>query len=268
MHKAENSRIVHEADSFASFTSQAGEQDKTRQVNRFIIVVNDFQEVVGTITGGDIRRFFEQTEFEEIDLKKVMALNVMNRNFVSLSFGMTKLQMAESIIDQLTLRGSSGDFPFDYIPIVNAAKKLEYVIHFSELTQIMEDLTRQVVVIGQGFVGLTFSMAMVNCGLSIFAVEKDKTLVDNIKNLQPPIHEPRLGEILQRHLDTKYQISSDGISSFKRPTVMGKRIYVIAVGTPFIEGAVVLDAIYEASAEIAKDLQHGDLIILLSLIHI
>jgi len=234
------------------------------RVGGFLVVVDDDEKVIGIISDSDIRR--KMTEISAGSVSK--AEEVMNKDFISIRDDLNVTQIPEVIFGRLSTRKIENKIPINYIPVLDKGRHLKSIVHISDLIPVLEHAGRQILIFGQGFVGITLAMAMVNSGIPIVALEKDKELRKEIISLTPRVFEPHLKEILAKNLNDKYKLIGSQLSDLDRPTLFSKRIHIIAVGTPLYrdgdETSVDLNAVFAALHEIAPTIRFGDLIILRS----
>jgi nucleotide sugar dehydrogenase len=231
-----------------------------RTVGGFALVINANNQVIGTLTDGDIRKFSLNRGFKN----NLSAQDVMNSNFVRVSSNTSPIQMATQIVDQLSKRPIRNEFPITYIPVLDFLGKQESLIHISHLSPYLDEITRQIVIVGQGFVGITLAMAMVNKGMKVVAVENNPEQFEKIINLMPKVHEPQLHEILKNNIEKNYIIKNKSLLEIERSPLFGRRIVIVCVGTPRVNGEIILTQLYDSCKEIAKSLQQGDIVIIRS----
>lgn len=234
------------------------------RVGGFLVVVDDEGKVIGIISDSDIRR--KMTEI--LEKRAIMAEHVMNVNFISISDDLNVAQIPEVIFDRLSTRKIENKIPINYIPVLDKENRLKSIVHISDLIPVLEHASRQILIFGQGFVGLTLAMAMVNSGIPIVALEQDEDLRREINSLKPKVFEPHLRDILSKNLHGMYKLFGSKLSYLERPTLFSKRIHIVAVGTPLNKDgkdtSVDLNSVFEAIDEIAPTLKFGDLIVLRS----
>ena len=257
--------VVKQDSTWSSIRPFMNADKKSGALGGFLVVTDSEEVVVGTITDGDLRKIMEKAD-SNLDI--LSAGEIMNSDFIYVFAGMTPKDMGLQVLEQLKKREIKNEFPITYIPVLNREKKLHSLFHISNLLGVLDELTRQIVIFGQGFVGLTLAMAMVKSGLRINAVEKNPEIYMAIRNLRPHVHEPQLFELLSKYLDVRYFITNQELTELKRLPLLGRRTYIIAVGTPKSGQSVDLSQIESAVAEISLSLRFGDLVILRSTVPI
>jgi len=247
--------------SLVSLPSSLNPNPELSTVGGFALVLDKDNRVVGTLTDGDIRRFDSGRSRNE---QQISARDLMNSNFIRVSSDHSPIEMASQVLEQLSKRQLQNEFPITYIPVLTHSGQYESLIHISHLSPFLEELTRQIVIIGQGFVGITMAMAMVNKGLKVLAIEHDEIQVNNIRRLMPNVQEPQLREILQANIGKNYFIENLSLSALNRNPLFGRRIMIICVGTPRVGDKIVLDELFASCEELAQSIQLGDMIVVRS----
>lgn len=120
-----------------------------------------------------------------------------------------------------------------------------------------------IAVIGLGYVGLTFAVALADVGFNVLGIEKRPEIVEMTNYGKPHFSENGLEGVM------KHVIAEDRMKAFTRlPTDSNAGIYVITVGTPLKDGRFNLDFIQSATKEVADNMRDGALIILRSTVAI
>lgn len=125
-----------------------------------------------------------------------------------------------------------------------------------------EDSTdSSVLVIGLGFVGLTFALHAASNGLRVYGLEKDPTVVAAIKGGNAHFREDGINEVLTSHLNKNFHVATvqDGFPGVEFGAV------VITVGTPVAAGGHVnMEQLNAAWSTALTSVRDGGLIILRS----
>lgn len=259
----ENSFTLHVRTPMQTVNEKLTADIKEGRVGGFLVIVDDEQKVVGTITDSDIRRSRAiQTN------EKLFAKDIMNQDFIFAHDYQTSQDKGKFILSQLERRTIKNDFPISYIPVLNAKKSLVSLLHISTIFPILDTLTREIIIIGQGFVGLTLSMALVDNGIDVIAIERDELTFKEIDSLRPRVFEPRLQEILKLNFGSRYKLSNTPVRNIPRRSFLGRRTYIVAVGTPKRGSDIDLEQLSSAVLEIAQTLKFGDMLIIRSTVPI
>jgi UDPglucose 6-dehydrogenase len=109
----------------------------------------------------------------------------------------------------------------------------------------------RVAIIGTGYVGLVTGVCLANLGHDITCVDLDSAKAARINAGEPPIHEARLPELLGAALAARRFRASTDLAA----AVQGSDLTLIAVGTPFADGAIDLRFIEQAARDIGRALR-------------
>jgi UDP-N-acetyl-D-mannosaminuronic acid dehydrogenase len=119
---------------------------------------------------------------------------------------------------------------------------------------------KHICVIGLGYVGLTFAVAVADIGFKVFGVEIRDDVLDNLKKSKPHFYEPGLQERLHRVIQSGHLQCVKNI-----PRSASCTVFVITVGTPLdCDGYSRLDMVESVGREVADNMQTGSLIIMRS----
>jgi UDP-N-acetyl-D-mannosaminuronic acid dehydrogenase len=228
----------------------------------FLPVVDESKKLVGIITDSDYRKSL---------IKEPKTISeIMNRNFVYLKAGMNPTEMARSLLEQVAGFTNSVFFPITYIPVVSLDGKITKVFHILELKPFIDELNREVVVFGQGFVGLTLSLVLASAGFKVYGVEDSNSRLISLKLGNAMVFEPSIQSMLNRHLSENFELlPSDELSKIVRAPFSSPRVYVVAVGTPLEKdrGPNLLQ-VKKAILQLSHHIRFGDLVIIRSTIPI
>jgi UDPglucose 6-dehydrogenase len=108
-----------------------------------------------------------------------------------------------------------------------------------------------IAVIGTGYVGLVTGVCFAEFGLHVTCTDKDAERIDRLAKGEPPIHEPRLAEMLRKNLDEdRIHFTTDTARAVEQSLAI-----FIAVGTPPREnGSANLQYVDEVARTIAHNL--------------
>jgi len=108
-----------------------------------------------------------------------------------------------------------------------------------------------ITIVGTGYVGLVTGVCFAEFGMHVTCVDIDEERIGKLARGETPIHEPQLGEMLQRNLQQgRIHFSTNTESAIKQSLVI-----FIAVGTPSREnGAADLTYVDEVARTVARNL--------------
>ena len=120
-------------------------------------------------------------------------------------------------------------------------------------------------ILGLGYVGLTLSTVLADIGFPVVGIDRDESLIADLKRGKPHFYEKGLEQMLasvdQRPRPPKYQVS------LPEPCA---DIYIVTVGTPIQRPSLEpnLDYVRSATSEVGRVLQRRNLVILRSTVPI
>ena len=129
----------------------------------------------------------------------------------------------------------------------------------------MKKNSDEVVVLGLGFVGLTLSVFLAENEKRVLGIETNSVVRDKLISQKAHFYERDLDSSL------KGVLKNESFSIFEKIPPRAKdqnRIYIITVGTPFLEGEISSSALEKALSEIFSDLENGDCIVIRSTVGI
>ncbi len=89
-------------------------------------------------------------------------------------------------------------------------------------------LAMNIAIVGTGYVGLVTGVCFAEFGVQVTCVDKDEERIAKLVRGDVPIHEPQLGEMLQRNLQQgRIHFTTDTEQAVRQSLVI-----FIAVGTP------------------------------------
>jgi len=108
-----------------------------------------------------------------------------------------------------------------------------------------------ITIVGTGYVGLVTGVCFAEFGMHVTCVDIDEERICKLARGETPIHEPQLGEMLQRNLQQgRIHFTTDTEQAVKQSLVI-----FIAVGTPSKEnGAADLTYVDEVARTVARNL--------------
>jgi UDPglucose 6-dehydrogenase len=102
-----------------------------------------------------------------------------------------------------------------------------------------------VAIVGAGYVGLVTGLCLAERGHQVRCVDVDASKISQLERGVLPLHEAGVGELLARHLGNRFFPTLDVDDAVAR-----SQITLIAVGTPFEDGAISLKYVGEAAAAV------------------
>ena len=108
-----------------------------------------------------------------------------------------------------------------------------------------------IAIVGTGYVGLVTGVCFAEFGVQVACVDKDEERIAKLVRGDVPIHEPQLGEMLQRNLQQgRIHFTTDTEQAVRQSLVI-----FIAVGTPSKEdGSADLAYVEEVARTVARSL--------------
>lgn len=211
--------------------------------SKFAMIVDDQERLVGIVTDGDIRRGFLNGHNADEPVK-----NIMNRSPVVVKEGLSREAMLDLVNDK-----------YVQIPVLDDKGRVKGVITFKDKSVLLDAKSRQICVIGLGYVGLTLSVVLAELGFKVLGYDINNNLIEKIKNGYVPFFEDNLDAYLHRYIGKNLILVSD-LSGCQADT------YIISVGTPINPETKkpITEYIEGATKYIAKFLKPDDVVILRS----
>ena len=115
----------------------------------------------------------------------------------------------------------------------------------------------KITVIGSGYVGLVTAACLADLGNDVFCLDVDQAKVDLLRGGGLPIHEPGLGEVVQRNVaGERLRFGTDA-----REAATHGKVQFIAVGTPpDSDGSADLQYVLAAARELGRHM-NGDRVV-------
>ena len=141
-----------------------------------VLVVDQNDALLGTITDGDIRRAFNKS-------KNILAKDIMNSNPLYFSSDISFEKIIDEIPKKLQARGNTSRQFLSKIILVNKNNIPVRLISYHELWQKQNIDNKKVTVVGLGYVGLTLSLALADSGLMIYGKKDELVPLEYITEL-------------------------------------------------------------------------------------
>jgi UDP-N-acetyl-D-mannosaminuronic acid dehydrogenase len=225
-----------------------------------VLVTNEFSQLIGTVSEGDIRRSLLKESNMDISVGTIMALDP-----IAFQEGSTMSEILDLLPSELMKRNRKASKYLNKIILVNSENKPVKVFDYHELWEQRVATHRHLVVIGLGYVGLTMAVVMADAGFMVTGVEIDDNRFEMLTNGESYIHEVGLPELLKEQLNKNLFVSKtippDG------------DVFIISVGTPVSKDengrkSPINTYLLDASDKIGRILKNGDLVILRSTVPI
>lgn len=104
-------------------------------------------------------------------------------------------------------------------------------------------------IIGTGYVGLITGLCLSETGHKVTCIDNDKSKIERINNGECIIHEEGLKNLLDKNLGKNFEATIN-----LEDSVLNTDVSIIAVGTPFNNGAIDLSYIESVSEDLGKAL--------------
>ncbi len=109
----------------------------------------------------------------------------------------------------------------------------------------------KITIVGTGYVGLVTGVCLAAKGHQVTCVDKNLDIVERINQLQTPIYEPGLPELLRQVVVSGSLVATNDL----RSSVLTSEVSIITVGTPSGDGGIDLSYIEDSAREIGTALR-------------
>ena len=218
------------------------------------LVVDERLVLKGVINNGDVLRLLA----DGVSLERP-ASEVMVRQPITAPFDSSDQEILQTVRLQLFRRTAGKKDLTRYVPLIDENGVVRDVV---DVISILANAPRQgdhVEVYGLGFVGLTLAVALAGRGHLVTGIDTNVPLVEQLREGQPHVFEPRLPDMLRRALDDNQLVFRTAPAERHSPMV------IITVGTPVEDdGSASLTALQAACKAVSQRLGKGDLVMLRS----
>lgn len=222
----------------SSFTKALEVLEKTKNQ---ILICSKNKKYYGVINDGDIRRAI----LKGVKLNEKIT-KYINTKAITVN-QQTSLLEASKLLSKRVIS----------IPVVDQFRNIVDCFKLEDKFLNFENLSKDITIIGMGYVGLTLAAVLSAEGFRVFGFDNNKKLIQDLKNKKTPFYEKGL----KKYINNKNLIFSTNIKDCISKT------YIITVGTPLKKNlSPSLDHLGSAIAKISKILKKNDLIILRSTI--
>lgn len=209
--------------------------------------------LVGSLTDGDIRRFLFQNPI--LSLSETLVSQVMN---------VEPFAVFEAKLDEKSSLLANVNRNFNAVFIIDAEGRFLYAVprEDEEISHFENTQSLETVVLGLGFVGLTLAIHIADAGFDVVGVDISETHINQLTKFNAPFFEAGLRQKLEQHVGQGLKLTQR-LEPSSRP-----RVFIIAVGTPIVDGnphnAHLISAVYN----IASHLKKGDLVVVRSTVKV
>ncbi|MEK9174681.1 MAG: nucleotide sugar dehydrogenase [Patescibacteria group bacterium] len=225
--------------------------------NGIILAVDLGGKLAGIATDGDIRRALAagatlDTPIERIMNRKPFLIEGPKSNNEIVSLVTEKIKKENWHKDRLSK-----------IIIVDKNKRVLDLVSFHDLLQKGDIRSKQIGVVGLGYVGLTLALTLSGLGFRVRGFDTNKRVIRSLKTGRPHFFENGLEDILKNNLNKNFEI----VDNFENAGNCD--VYFIAVGTPlFPNKKPDLKHLKSASQMVGRVLKMGDIVILRSTVSV
>lgn len=221
-----------------------------------VVVIDKNNKLAGVVTDGDIRRAILKDLNMETPVSKVMT-----KNPLALRANDKPSEMLVELSREIKKRNAK-ESKYHKIIIVNAESEVVDILTPFELWKRSEVRTKDVAIIGLGYVGLTLGLTLNEFGIKVCGIDTDTKTVAKLNKGAPHFYERGLEDLLKKHI---------GKNLFVKNSLSQKEsdVYIICVGTPVDKAKkiVTLD-LKNAASSVSRVLKIHDLVVLRSTVPI
>jgi nucleotide sugar dehydrogenase len=222
-----------------------------------VIVVNQKEQLLGTVTDGDVRRAI--LEHKSLDIP---ASYFMQKDPICFQENYSLQDILEQLPAKLVEKGRKSKTFLSKIILTDDQNRPVRILEYHELWEQRIATHRKIVVIGLGYVGLTLALVLADRGFTIQGVELDENKIKQLNEGQSYVHELGLPEILRERIHKNFHVTHEVPSDGD--------VFVISVGTPVrmepgsASPSPILSQLSNSLKMIAQKLKPGNLVILRS----
>jgi len=220
------------------------------------LIIDKDNGLLGLVTDGDIRRAI----LKNADLSRPIE-TIMNSHPICVKHDMTNEEKIKFIGKKLRINKMQ-DIKINYIPVLDGFGKIIDLVTFFDLWKRTDIKTRNVCILGLGYVGLTLAVTFTDVGIDVYGVDINEDLIKDLEMGTPHFHEVGLMPLLKRYIDKKLFVSTK-----INPNLVD--IYIICVDTPVDENKKPhMGYIESVSKNVGRALKKDDLVVLRSTVPI
>ena len=219
--------------------------DKGEQ--QICFIVNQKKQLIATLTDGDLRRAIINGKSLSCKLE-----NIKLRKPIFIRYEELDKDISKFLNSRIKI-----------LPCIDRNNKLLGYIRYKDIVKEDSIRSREICILGCGYVGLTLALVMARCGFNVKGYDTNKKLISNLKNYKPPFFEKGIDSLLNQQLNKNFQATSLVSDIVKCDT------YIISVGTPISKLKKPNYSYLKKSIKtLSKLLKKGDLVILRSTVPI
>ncbi len=210
---------------------------------QYALLTNSKDKLVGIVTDGDLRRALSSNS--EIDRSVSDIMNKKPKIIKEKDFNDTSYRLLNK--------------KYKYIPIISKDLSIIGVIDGNDTNPSSESISKNVCIIGMGYVGLTLSLVMAESGFNVIGYDKDTNVVNKLRKHKSTFYENGIQTYISRYVNKELKIVND----IKK---VNSDIFIISVGTPLEKKSEIPNIRYivEVIDKLAEIVKKDDLIILRS----
>jgi UDP-N-acetyl-D-mannosaminuronic acid dehydrogenase len=219
------------------------------------LVINNNEQLIGTVTDGDIRKSLLEGKTINDSIKMIMA-----KDPITVGQGLNVNDMLSIMSKKINQSGRFTDKKVDSLIIVDKDNKVIDLVSYYDLLNNQVIKYKKVTIVGTGQVGLTLSVVLVDVGFEVKGFDINAQKIKRLNEGKIDFFEKGVESLLNIYLkegNLNFTSSLDNDDS---------EIYIICVGTPVEDKTKepILDDIEKAAYAIGKLLKKNNLVILRS----
>ena len=206
-------------------------------------LTNSKNQLIATVTDGDIRRAIINgkplnSKIGEMKLRKPIFIR-----YEELNKDISKLLNSRIKV----------------LPCIDRSNKLLGYVRYRDIVKEDSIRSREICIIGCGYVGLTLALVMARSGFNIKGYDINEGLINKLKKYKLPFFEKGINSLLNQQLNKNFKVTNV-ISEIEKSDT-----FIISVGTPINKSNKPNYSFLNKSIKtLSKILKKGDLIILRS----
>lgn len=255
----ESAIVVNVEEDLSSLLRALSKRNFNNRQSGFVIVTDSQRKAIGVVTDSDLRKF--ATKYERLPAN---IPEVLNRDFIWISSSLKGSDIPREVARQMQYRGWETSYPARYIPVLSEDLIPVNVIDSFDLHQELRKHRDSILVVGLGYVGLTFALAFAEAGNNIIGIDSDTNKLAMLNKGDVPFFESGLSSVLKSRKDRNLHFNSS-LTDVKRSNGQSA-IVVICLPTPLDLQTKTLDLspLYKFIPELTSFLRQGDTVVLRS----